>query len=574
MRLFGTFIRLVAAVTAAIVFSSCGNREAGRIMDSAEDVMWTMPDSALAALESIDTLTLKTKAQRARHSLLYTMALDRNQIDTSDIRVVRPAARYYERHGSREDKMKMYYYLGTVQQNAGDLESAISSYIRAKEFSSGSENMVFRGLISSAVADVYSRGNNYIESLKYANDALALFSEAEDSLMMWRTTGKIISLYVDMRDYERADSLFAVFFSLPCRDSSLYARQLMNEALSCLWRPIPEPDRSEELFLKADKFSGDPTPTDYCAYAYSLELQGNSRAADGIISQLVSQGCPLDVLDVWMYRICRHRGEYKKALYYLEQSVTEREDEVFATVNQSVVLARSDYYENKSLLLDKDRRLQRQMKWLVYLAGLIVVASVLGVYLKRRMEWLCQVEEMSRINENVNRLLSEETVTNEDYRRRLEAMEKKQTGLVDRETAIRSLRSRYIKAYRSRLDKLVVLCAEYWESFGKSSDMERVYRTVGRVVSEFEEGGLGKLEEMVDEGLDGIMSKLKSDIPGLTEKERRFIIFQILGFDAKTMSRVIGYSVDSVYTKRNRLKKKIQSIESENRDLYAEVLFG
>ncbi len=214
------------------------------------------------------------------------------------------------------------------------------------------------------------------------------------------------------------------------------------------------------------------------------------------------------------------------------------------------------------------------MKWLVYLAGLIVVASVLGVYLKRRMEWLCQVEEMSRINENVNRLLSEETVTNEDYRRRLEAMEKKQTGLVDRETAIRSLRSRYIKAYRSRLDKLVVLCAEYWESFGKSSDMERVYRTVGRVVSEFEEGGLGKLEEMVDEGLDGIMSKLKSDIPGLTEKERRFIIFQILGFDAKTMSRVIGYSVDSVYTKRNRLKKKIQSIESENRDLYAEVLFG
>ena len=100
MRLFRIFIRLVAAAVAAMVSSSCGNREAGRIMDSAEDVMWTRPDSALAALESIDTLSLKVKAQRARYSLLYTMALDRNHRDIPDLRIIKPAASYYERHGS------------------------------------------------------------------------------------------------------------------------------------------------------------------------------------------------------------------------------------------------------------------------------------------------------------------------------------------------------------------------------------------------------------------------------------------------------------------------------------------
>ena len=95
--------------------TSCGDRGTVWIMNSAENVMWTRPDSALAALKSIDTLSLKTKAQRARYSLLYTMALDRNHLTIQDLRVIKPAAIYYENHGSNDDKMKMYFYLGTAQ---------------------------------------------------------------------------------------------------------------------------------------------------------------------------------------------------------------------------------------------------------------------------------------------------------------------------------------------------------------------------------------------------------------------------------------------------------------------------
>lgn len=147
------YIALFLLMSALV--TSCGNREAERIMDSAEDVMWTRPDSALTALESIDTLALKTKSQRARYSLLYTMALDRNHLTIQDLRVIKPAASYYENHGSNDDKMKMYFYLGTAQYDTGDPESAIASYIRAKEYSSRSDNLVFRGIISSSISDVY-----------------------------------------------------------------------------------------------------------------------------------------------------------------------------------------------------------------------------------------------------------------------------------------------------------------------------------------------------------------------------------------------------------------------------------
>jgi hypothetical protein len=36
------------------------------------------PDSALVAIRQIDTLSLKTKAQKAKFALLHAMALDKN----------------------------------------------------------------------------------------------------------------------------------------------------------------------------------------------------------------------------------------------------------------------------------------------------------------------------------------------------------------------------------------------------------------------------------------------------------------------------------------------------------------
>jgi len=73
-------------------------------MNSAEDVMWTRPDGASATLETIDTLRLRTESQRARFSLLYIMALNRNWIDTTDLHLILPAVSYYyKNHGSNDD---------------------------------------------------------------------------------------------------------------------------------------------------------------------------------------------------------------------------------------------------------------------------------------------------------------------------------------------------------------------------------------------------------------------------------------------------------------------------------------
>ena len=110
MRLFGIFNTIIVSAAVMAAFSSCADEGADCALDAAESVIWSRPDSALSEIESIDTLSLQTKARKARCSLLLTMALDRNNIDTAGMSVLRPALRYYERHGTDDDKMKVSYY--------------------------------------------------------------------------------------------------------------------------------------------------------------------------------------------------------------------------------------------------------------------------------------------------------------------------------------------------------------------------------------------------------------------------------------------------------------------------------
>ena len=74
---------------------SCGNPHLSQQLDMAEAVMIEHPDSALAIIKTIDTLSLKTRSMAARYALLHTMALDKNFIDTTDVSVIRPALEYY-----------------------------------------------------------------------------------------------------------------------------------------------------------------------------------------------------------------------------------------------------------------------------------------------------------------------------------------------------------------------------------------------------------------------------------------------------------------------------------------------
>lgn len=575
-------IYFIGILLCVLTLSSCASKDVTQALSRADELMWTKPDSALAVLESVDTLDLKTRAQRAEFSLLYTMAFDRNHLTIPNLHIIEPAVRYYERHGSKDTKMKMYFYLGVAQYDTGDLESAIVSYIRAKEYSLYSDNLMFKGLISFVISDVFFSDKNYPESISYCKEACDYFAQAKDSLRLWSTTGCLASYYLNAEDWTKADSLYSVFFSQPILDTAIYSRQLFNLAWSNIFRPDFNPQESVDLFEKSiSKYNGKPSVNDYCVYAYASEMLGNTEVADDIVGQLERAGADSVVLDTWRYRIFKHKGNYKDALALLEQTVRAQDSEILKTIDQSVALAQSDYYESKSLLLDKDRRIQSQSKWIVLLLCLLLVVSFVIIHSILKRKWQFQIEEMSSINEAVGNRLKDAILCSEERQQSInvlvsenELAKRKIENLSDKlyvaqsEQMIVNLRNKYIQAYKGQYHQLNDLCHKYWEASRLSKGgKDKIYAEVKKIVAVLDEQNQKQLEAMIDDSLDGMMSKLRLAMPGTNEKDFRFIALIILGFDPKTIARIMKYNVGTVYTKRSNIKEKLQKIECEEKEL-------
>ena len=87
-------------------------------LDVFEDQLQAEPYEVLCALDSIDRDDLSSKSLRARHAMLFSMALDKSYIDIQEDSIARTAVNYYKNHLPLEYRMKSYYSLGRVKSNA------------------------------------------------------------------------------------------------------------------------------------------------------------------------------------------------------------------------------------------------------------------------------------------------------------------------------------------------------------------------------------------------------------------------------------------------------------------------
>lgn len=79
-------------------------------MDRAEHLMQSHPDSSLAILNGISEKNVHGEQALARYSLLKSIALDRNYIDTTNFNILQPAIDYYLKFGTADERLRTLYY--------------------------------------------------------------------------------------------------------------------------------------------------------------------------------------------------------------------------------------------------------------------------------------------------------------------------------------------------------------------------------------------------------------------------------------------------------------------------------
>ena len=208
-----------------ICLASCNSHSPHwEAISQVESYIEERPDSALVVLEQIVPSELSSKEEKAKYSLLYSMALDKNFVDKTDFEVLQPAIEYYEENGSATDKLRTFYYQGRIYHNRGNEADAMESYVKAINIGENSADILTKARLYVA------QGNIYNSLLRWDNAINANLHAAEYFFHMDKIDSyvncnlKACNGYIHNDDYDNAQRILD--------KCSNYIGEVSNEKLS------------------------------------------------------------------------------------------------------------------------------------------------------------------------------------------------------------------------------------------------------------------------------------------------------------------------------------------------------
>ena len=225
---------------------------------------------------------------------------------------------------------------------------------------------------------------------------------------------------------------------------------------------------------------------------------------------------------------------------------------------------------------------------LIALLCLIFALIVVCTYWYHKKSWQRQFDQMSINNAVINKELEELSlrevehihtidsleIENEHLKEELFTLVEKLTTIEREESSMSNSLEKHIQAKKSTYLRLKDLCYQYFMSEQSSRiGKTQLYSEVKSFFRILDGPNQKNLEQILDENMAGVMSRLRINIPELTESDLRVIALCILTLDAKTIARITGYSVSTIYNKRYYLREKILSLNSKDKEFFLKVIF-
>ena len=563
-------VKYVIIILFSVFCLSCHNQQLTERLDFAESFIEDHPDSSLAIVKSIDTLSLKSKAIKARYALLYAMALDKNYVDTTNINVVLPAVNYYSKHGSSDERFKSYYYLGRIQYNAGNYSAAAISFSNAEDIGAEMSDVRAKGLLYMAFADIYNKTRNKEKEEEYVKKGASAFEEAGDAKYVNLLAGRLAIVYYGKQEWEKADSLFKVGIEKAREDTFAMSIFLSNYARLKVVQPDKDPEGAIKLLNDLNIVYKHPLSlTDYGVWAYASALIGDNETCAKIENQLnkLDDSRKKTIL-YWLYQIELQRGNYQKALEYHIVSNARNSDRIDQLLSDSIGQSLKGYYSSEATRAKQETHIIR-LRLLLLILGLCLLFLIALAYLKfKRDRKEKEIDRLLKIGEETTKLLMQ---TNADLQRQNSEMEGEHQNLLK---ILEDLRREYVSTYKDKFSAVGELCEAYMSSTNRDDKNDFIVRRVESLIAYISDNDKlhARFEGQINKDLNDIVKHLKADLGGVSKKDSRFICYCIVGFEPEMIGSILGLSISNVYTKKSRLKEKIRELDSPYKEEYLRML--
>ncbi len=114
------------------------------------------------------------------------------------------------------------------------------------------------------------------------------------------------------------------------------------------------------------------------------------------------------------------------------------------------------------------------------------------------------------------------------------------------------------------------LCQTYYESQGTKSERKAIIDKVKTEIESVRTDSFPEMEQAVNDCRDNILEKIKGCHPDIKHEDYMLLVFIASGLSMRTISLLLGESVDVVYKRKSRLKSRLkESAEAINPDVMA-----
>lgn len=531
-------MRLPLIATVILGLASCSSGSVYPALKQIESYLQERPDSALTVLQSIDSTLLTTPAEKAKYSLLMTMAKHKNYLPLKDTTTLSPAVEYYCRD-SRERALTQYYK-GIILFNNEEYNPALPCFNSSLELFEKYGMKKYKAMALSFIGLTYDCCHNKYEELSYAERAYDAYKEMGDTSHYLVALLNLALAYNNNRRYNEADSVLSVICSVAdTSDYTIEGALLLKNDIN-LRSDNPDPKLSIKILEDVrDKGHGLNLEA-YCQYAYALLLDGQEDRSNKLLEQLLAAGAAEDLDCLFtLFRIEKKKGDSVKALEYKEAIDSLSDKYVVRMLEQSLFRAQA---ENASLKEAKARIALRHSRIMGLLFCVILLLVLVTLY--------CHYRHRNRIlQQEIDRLI----ITRDSVAANLQGMEEVQKTYY---LAVLPI-FKEIEAFFRVQDDLVI------EQM-KAERANKLSTELDRLVDEANNEGFGKFEDLLNERLNGVMNKLRSDFPNLSERDYRLLGYSFAGFKDSTIAILLHQNPSSLRSQKSRLKERIRCSDTEN----------
>jgi len=543
-------------VNVLFLLISCGeHREARSVMNEAESLMMTVPDSSLALLNGINEEALYTKGSRASYILLRTMAKDKCYMDVAQDTVIQESYNWYQRHGSRRERMLATYYQGVVREQAGDNIEAVLAFREAEPLAESLEDYRQLSLIEQHLCEIYSCGYDYVMALEFAQKSLMAAENANDSIMVAYCKYDVAFQLISEWRYGEAEVVLNNLLERSSLPPTLYSEILSLKARTQIYKKPYDYKLARELYDRKKEIKDVPyTASEYGTMAFLEEVEGKHAQAD---DYLFEESCLLsnaiDSLGFFndSYNVFERRKDWEKASLSLAKRADIQDRIVKKLLAQSTTHALECFYKDR---LKWEQLRTRNRHWIVGIIGVFLLAIIiLLIWLlhKKDQKLLEDMACFQEFGNELSRLKDNDVLTYQVIERLIS----------DKVQSLQSLSESYFA-----WDDDAIKRKEKREGKMMKDDVIHAFRNQ---LSELRKNQsfIQALEDMLDMTEHGIMKKARSLLD--TENELDFIILTLLfsGFSIKSISYLLRMSEASLRMRKTRYKHRFEKFQEPERGL-------